>query len=317
MNSLTDVPGLRVGHWTDAGGRTGCTVVLAPPDGAVAAIDVRGGAAGTFNTELLRPANLVERVHALVLTGGSAFGLASCSGVIRYLKEQGTGLQYGDALIPIVCGGVIFDLGVASGPPPDAQAGYAACQAADAHPKRGSIGAGAGATVGKALRLGGAMRGGLGMASGRAGDHVVAVLAVVNAFGDVVDRQGRIVAGARQADGRFLDAIGAMAQSGHLRPAEGNNTTLAVVATTAQLTKEQAMKVAQMAHDGFGRAIRPAHTMVDGDLVFALSVASDAPAPADVSVLGAIAAEAVVEAILDAVRSASGDAAIPAVADRG
>lgn len=302
MGTLLDIPGLRIGHWT--GARTGCTVVLAPPEGAVAGIDVRGGAPAAYNTELLRPANLVERVNAIVLSGGSAFGLETSSGVVRCLREQGVGFLYGGTHVPIVCGGGIFDLGTAEGPPPNTASGYSACQAASAADiRRGLIGAGAGATVGKALGHDGAMAGGLGMASLSAGDHIVAALAVVNAFGDVLDRSGRIVAGARKPDGTFADTTALISSDGLLRHASASNTTLAVVGTTAALTREGAVKVAQMAHDGMARAIRPVHTMVDGDMVFCLSLPSADAAAADVSALGAMAAEALQDAIVDAVLS--------------
>jgi L-aminopeptidase/D-esterase-like protein len=305
VSSLLDVPGLRIGHWT--GERTGCTVVLTPPEGCIAGVDVRGGAPATYNVELLRPVNLVERVNALMLSGGSAFGLETCSGAIKWLRDQGTGFLYGGVYVPIVCGAGIFDLGVAQSPPPDGASGYAACEAASAgEDRRGLIGAGAGATAGKALGRAGSMAGGLGMASVRAGGHMVAALAVVNAFGDVVDRRGEIVAGARHPDGSFADAIGLVAGDGQLRHAAPSNTTLAIVATTAPLGREGAVKMAQMAHDGMARAIRPVHTMVDGDVVFGLSVPMRDAAPGDVSALGTMAAEALQDAILDAVRQANG-----------
>ncbi|HEX6513268.1 MAG TPA: P1 family peptidase [Chloroflexota bacterium] len=304
MGSLLEVPGLRIGHWT--GQRTGCTVVLAPPEGAVAGVDVRGGAAGTYNLEALRPLNIVERVNALVLTGGSAFGLETCAGAMHWLREQDTGFLYGGVRVPIVSGAVIFDLGVAQGPAPDLQAGYAASAAASLdEDRRGLVGAGAGATVGKALGRDHALPGGLGMASVRAGQHVVGALAVVNAFGDVVDRQGSILAGARRSDGTFADAVALIAEDGLLRHATLANTTLAVVATTAPLTREGVVKLAQMGHDGMARAIRPIHTMVDGDVVFALSVAEPHAEAGDVSALGAMAAEAVQDAIIDAVQHAA------------
>lgn len=304
MGGLLDVPGLRIGHWT--GRRTGCTVVLAPDEGAVAGVDIRGGAPGTYNVEALRPVNLVNRINALVLTGGSAFGLEACAGATRWLKDQGVGFEYGGVRVPIVCGACIFDLGVAEGPLPANESGYAACEAASAdEDRRGLLGAGAGATAGKALGRGGAMAGGLGMASRHAGAHVVAAMAVVNAFGDVVDRRGAIVAGARRPDGSFADAVGLIEQDGRLRHAAPSNTTLVVVATTAPLDRETATKVAQMGHDGMARAIRPAHTMVDGDVVFSLSVSEPGSAPADTSAVGAMAAEVVQDAILDAVRHAN------------
>jgi L-aminopeptidase/D-esterase-like protein len=302
--ALLDVPGLRIGHWT--GRRTGCTVILAPPEGAVAGIDVRGGAPAAYNTELLRPANLVQRVNAIVLSGGSAFGLETSGGAVRWLREQGVGFLYGGSYVPIVCGGGIFDLGVAEGPPPNAESGYQACQAASAsEDRRGLIGAGAGATVGKALGREGAMWGGLGMASTTAGGTVVAALAVVNAFGDVVDRAGRLIAGARSAHGEFADALRLIASDGLLRHTGPSNTTLAIVATTAALDREGAIKVAQMAHDGMARAIRPVHTMVDGDMVFCLAVPGPEPGTADLSALGAMAAEALEDAIIDAVRASN------------
>ena len=308
MGGLLDVPGLRIGHWT--GQRTGCTVVLAPREGAIAGIDVRGGAPATYNVELLRPVNLVERVNALVLSGGSAFGLETCAGAIKWLRDQGTGFLYGGVHVPIVCGAGIFDLGVAQGPAPDSAGGYAACQAASASEDgRGLVGAGAGATAGKVLGREGSMAGGLGMASVRAGRHVVAALAVVNAFGDIVDRRGEIVAGARKPDGTFADTVGLIAADGQLRHTAPSNTTLAIVATTAPLGREGAVKIAQMAHDGMARAIRPAHTMVDGDIVFSVSVPPPNAEPADVSAVGAMAAEALQDAILDAVRQANASGA--------
>jgi L-aminopeptidase/D-esterase-like protein len=305
MGGLLDVPGLRIGHWTGKG--TGTTVVLAPPEGAIGGIDIRGGAPGTYNVEALRPVNLVDRVNALVLTGGSAFSLEACSGVTRRLKEEGVGFVYGGVKVPIVCGAVIFDLGAAEGPPPDIDSGYEACKAASAtDDRRGLVGGGAGATAGKALGRGASMKGGLGMASVRVGPHVVAALAVVNSYGDVVGRDGRIVAGARRPDGSFADAIGLISSDGKLRHGETMNTTLAIVAATAPLQREGVVKLAQMAHDGMGRAIRPAHTMVDGDLVFSLAVPAEEAEPVDLSAVGAMAAEALQDAILDAVRHANG-----------
>jgi L-aminopeptidase/D-esterase-like protein len=304
MGSLLDVPGLRIGHWT--GARTGCTVLLAPADGAVAGIDVRGGAPAAYNTELLRPGNLVERINAIMLSGGSAFGLETSAGAIRWLKEQGIGFLYGGMRIPIVCGAGIFDLGSAQGPLPNADKGYMACQAGSPDDdRRGLVGAGAGATCGKVLGREGSMLGGLGMASIRAGDHVVAALAVVNAFGDVLCRDGSIVAGARRPDGSFVDAVSLISQDAQLRHASPSNTTLGIVATSAPLSREGTIKIAQMAHDGMARAIRPVHTMVDGDIVFSMSVPSPDAVAADVSALGVLAAEALQDAIVDAVTAAN------------
>lgn len=267
----------------------------------MAGVDVRGGAPATFDTELLRPGNLVQRVNALVLTGGSVFGLAACTGVTRWLAEQRIGFSFGGRVVPIVCGAAIFDLPNIPGSPPDADAGYTACQAASAEEdRRGRIGAGAGATAGKALGREHAMFGGLGMASLNCGRHVVAALAVVNAAGNVVDRSNKVIAGARQRDGSFADAVALLREHGRSRAAGRENTTLGIVATTASLTRDGATKLAQMAHDGLARAIRPAHTMADGDLVFALSVPARDAVEGDVSAVGAIAAEALQDAIVDA-----------------
>ncbi len=312
---ITDVPGLSVGHATDLQAATGCTVVLCER-GAVAGVDVRGSAPGTRETDLLRPMTLVERIHAVLLTGGSAFGLAAADGVMRFLEERGVGYDVRVAKVPIVPAAVIFDLAVGS--PlvrPDPAMGYAAARAASAGPvEEGTVGAGTGATVGK---LGGhatAMKAGVGTWALRLpGDVVVGALAVVNAFGDVLDdRTGQILAGARDpASGRFLDTARALV--GGARPAgPATNTTLAVVATNARLTKEQANKLAQLGHDGLARVISPVHTLFDGDTVFALSTGA---ADADPLALGAAAVEAVAEAVKRAVRLARGLGGIPGLAD--
>lgn len=312
MNAtLTAIPGLRVGHWTDLDAGTGCTVVLCP-QGAVAGGDVRGGAPGTRETALLSPTCSVERVHAVLLSGGSAYGLAAADGVMRWLEERGYGFDVGIAKVPIVPAAVLFDLPVGRADVrPDAAAGYAACQAAtDAPVVQGNVGAGTGASCGKALGFAQATKAGLGSAAIRlAGGVIVAALAAVNAFGDVIDpRSGRILAGARRLDdGGFADAMAYLANADGLaiaRLAErqrGQNTTLAVVATNASLSKPHMTKVAQMAHDGLARVIRPIHTMLDGDAIFALSLGEQR---ADVSVIGALAAEAVAQAVVNAVLAA-------------
>ncbi len=312
MNAtLTAIPGLRVGHWTDLDAGTGCTVVLCP-QGAVAGVDVRGGAPGTRETALLSPTCSMERVHAVLLSGGSAYGLAAADGVMRWLEERGYGFDVGVAKVPIVPAAVLFDLPVGRADVrPDAAAGYAACQAAtDAPVAQGNVGAGTGASCGKALGFARATKAGLGSAAIRlAGGVIVAALAAVNAFGDVIDPQsGRILAGARHLDdGGFADTMAYLANADSLaiaRLAEhrrGQNTTLAVVATNASLSKSHMTKVAQMAHDGLARVIRPIHTMLDGDAIFALSLGEQR---ADVSVIGALAAEAVAQAVVNAVWAA-------------
>jgi len=307
--AITDVDGLRVGHFTDARRPTGCTVVLAD-DGAVAGVDVRGAAPGTRETDLLDPSNLVERVHAVLLTGGSAFGLDAAGGVMAWLEEHGIGLAVGPARVPIVPAAVLFDLWVGDHRiRPDARAGRLACEAARAGaPAQGSVGAGAGATVGKLFGPQHTMKGGIGTASLRVGGFTVGAIVAVNAVGDVVDpATGRPVAGARTPDGRAMRGttrtlLGGMAAS---RPVAGAATTIGVVATDASLTKAQARKLAQVAHDGLARTIDPVHTMYDGDTLFALATGRRAGA-ADVALLGMAAASVTAAAVLNAVLLAEG-----------
>ncbi|MSP13721.1 MAG: peptidase S58 family protein [Chloroflexi bacterium] len=310
--TLTDVRGITVGHWTDRDAATGCTVILCE-GGAVAGVDVRGAAPGTRETDLLRPECLVERVNAILLGGGSAFGLAAADGVMHFLEERGWGFDVGVAKVPIVPAAILFDLAIGRADiRPAAPQGYLACQAATDGPvDEGSVGAGTGATVGKLLGAQFAMKGGLGSASLTLSNGVVvAALAAVNALGDVVDpATGKILAGTRQPGSEnFLNStdtmIYAAGRAGGAAPQTrpGVNTTLAVVATNAQLTKVQASQVARMAHDGLARAIRPVHTMFDGDTVFALSLGT---AAADLSVIGVAAAEVVAQAIIRAVKTAS------------
>jgi L-aminopeptidase/D-esterase-like protein len=318
--SLTDVVGLLVGHHTEAGRATGCTVVLCP-QGATCGVDVRGAAPGTRETDLLRPDNLVEQVHAVLLAGGSAFGLDAAGGVMRWLEAHGHGYPVGPARVPIVPAAVLFDLWVGDAHiRPGADSGFAACQAALASmPAQGSVGAGAGATVGKLFGIDRAMKGGIGTASLRVGAVTVAALVAVNAIGDVVDPlSGRIVAGARTADGRALLGSVAALLRGEL-PAgalAGMATTIGVVATDAALTKAQANKLATMAHDGLAHSIRPVHTMTDGDALFALATGGSGKA-GDMTVLGAMAAEVTARAVLNAVRAATGLAGLPAAREMG
>lgn len=273
-DSITDVLGITVGHFTDTRRPTGCTVILAH-DGAVGGVDVRGAAPGTRETDLLHPSNLVDQVHAILLAGGSAWRLDAAGGVMRWLEENGIGLPVRYGLVPIVPAAVLFDLPLGDARiRPDAQAGYAACVAASrSHPSQGNIGAGAGALVGKLFGIERAMKGGIGSASLRLDGVTVGALVACNALGDVVDpATGQVLAGARTADGASLlnirNAIIAGEQPNPLLA--GTNTTLAVVATDAALTKAQAHRLAQVAHDGLARAINPVHTMSDGDTVFAL-----------------------------------------------
>ena len=281
--------GVTVGHWTDTEGRTGCTVVLAP-DGAVGGVDVRGAAPGTRETELLRPAMLVERVHAVLLTGGSAFGLDAAGGVMRFLEERGKGFAIGPALVPIVPAAVIFDLLV--GDPrarPGADEGYAACVAATHAPARGPVGAGTGATVAKAGSRDQMRPGGVGVASGRAGPALVAAVMVANGVGGIWDDDLH----------EWIAPLRGWDAASNLFP--GANTTIGVVVTDAKLTKNEANRVATVAHDGIARAVRPAHTMYDGDTIFCLATGR-VEAPRDA--VEALAAQVVARAIAAGVRAA-------------
>lgn len=309
--SLTDVSGIKVGHFTETRRPTGCTVVIAE-QGAIAGVDVRGGAPGTRETDLLDPVNLVEKVHAVLLSGGSAFGLDAASGVIKYLEEREIGYDVRVAKVPIVPAAVLLDLSVGGDPKirPTSESGYKACLAATTSPvTEGNVGAGAGATVGKAFGLTRAMKGGLGTASLKLpGGIVIGAIVAVNALGDVRDpKSGKILAGARTPDGRsFANAMerlkeGILTFGSPL--ASPRNTTLGVVATNVALTKPQAAKVAQMAHDGLARTINPAHTPYDGDTIFALSTAT-VTTKVDVGIIGALAAEVVAEAVVRAVMNA-------------
>ncbi len=305
--TLSDVAGLRVGHHTDARRPTGCTVVLCEA-GAVAGVDVRGAAPGTRETDLLAPLNAIEQVHAVLLAGGSAFGLDAAGGVMRWLEERGIGVPVGAVKVPIVPAAILFDLWIGDASiRPDAAAGYAACAAAsNAAVAEGNVGAGAGASVGKLFGPEHAMRGGLGSASIRAGAVTVGALVAVNALGDVLDPAGgRVVAGARHADGGLLGITEALARGDPPPPLPvGAATTIAVVATDARLTKAQANKVAQMAHDGLARCIDPVHTMGDGDTVFALATGASGET-ADTTLVGALAARVLAQAVLRAVRAAT------------
>ncbi len=307
-DSIVDVAGVSVGHFTDTRRPTGCTVVLVP-EGAVCGVDVRGAAPGTRETELLSPLNAVEQVHAVLLAGGSAFGLDAAGGVMRWLEERGIGVQVGPARVPIVPAAILFDLWVGDARiRPDATAGHAACEAASREaPAQGNVGAGAGASVGKLFGIERAMKGGIGSASVTVGGITVGAIVAVNALGDVIDpASGQSIAGARTADGKALQGTMASLLHGEL-PAPfqpGAATTLGVIATDALLTKSQANKIAQMAHDGLARSINPVHTMGDGDTLFALGTGA-AGRTASTTLLGALAAEVTARAVVKAVRAAS------------
>lgn len=323
-NAITDVPGVRVGHAQDESALTGCTVVLFD-NGAVGGVDQRGGAPGTRETDSLHPMHLVNKVNAIMLAGGSAFGLDAASGAVRYLEERGIGFDVRVAKVPIVPAAILFDLAIGSASVrPDEEMGYRACLSASAEPPaEGCVGAGTGATVGKILGVGQAMKSGIGTASVETGGGViVGAIAAVNAFGDVIDpATGQIVAGARAiqagplhigGQGYFADSMEVMKSlvgRTILGFASRTNTVIGVVATNASLDKEETNKVAQMAQDGLARAVRPAHTMLDGDTIFAAAVGER---QADVNIVGAYAAEAFTQAILRAVRAAKPMAGLPA-----
>ena len=323
-HSITDVRGIEVGHAQDEEALTGCTVVLCRK-GAVAGVDVRGGAPGTRETDLLDPINLVQKVHAIVLAGGSAFGLEAATGVVRYLEEHKIGFNSGVAKVPIVPSAILYDLNLGRADVrPDSAMGYAAASSASTEaPAEGNVGAGTGATVGKMFGMGLAMKSGLGTASiSLGGGIVVGALVAVNGWGDVVDPQtGQIIAGLRSGRAgplrvgkkdTFADTLSMMKSPtgrGLLALAARANTVIGVVATNAGLTKAGATKIAQMAQDGIGRTVRPAHTMLDGDAIFALSTGTR---KVDVSIIGAFAAEAMVEAVIRAVKAAKPAGGLPA-----
>lgn len=321
-DTMTAIKGIAVGHYTDYENLTGCTVIRFPSGGATAGVDVRGSAPGTRETDLLSPTSMVEHIHALVLAGGSAFGLDAASGVMRCLKEEGIGLDTGGGiLVPIVPAAGLYDLTAGnSSIHPDAHWGYEACKNAEGSPvQQGNIGTGTGATVGKVMGMNRAMKGGLGsFAIGLPGGIIIAALTIVNAVGDVVDpRTGLIVAGARgEIEGEFLDSTRLLQEQSSLTLFPGTNTTLAVVATNAYFSKTELTKIAQMAHDGLARAIRPAHTMYDGDTIFAVSVPNNLEKKQlDVTITGSIAAEVLAESIIRAIKLAKSLNDYPCYAD--
>lgn len=316
MPTITDVPGILVGHTHDPAAFTGVTVVLAP-EGTVGGVDVRGGAPGTRETDLLRPENMVQHVDAVVLAGGSAMGLAAATGVVQWLRERGRGFDTGVARVPIVPAAVIFDLTVGSAEAfPDAAMGYTACGAAAVDVAEGCVGAGMGATVGKLFGPGFAMKSGVGTWSERLPDGTtVGALVVVNAFGDVWREHGPLIAGLRLPEGGLADTTAQLRDPRVVelfgsRGGVGENTTIAVVATDARLDKAGTTKLAQMAHDGLARTIRPVHTPFDGDAVFAL--ATGARPALHLALLGSVAADVLARAVERAALEATGMGGLPA-----
>jgi len=318
-NAITDVPGMLVGHAQDLGGATGCTVVLCPP-GTVGGVDIRGSAAGTRQADSLNSSHFVDEVHAILLAGGSAFGLDAAGGVMGFLEEKGVGYQTSAARVPIVPTAIIYDLGLGtSRVRPDKQMGYQAClNSRSGSVAEGSVGVGTGASVGKLLGICWATKGGVGTASVASPSGViVAALVAVNAFGDVIGQEGRkILAGARDPKdpARFIDSAAAIKGGISLPRQEDRlqNTTLGVVATNVKLSKRQTIKIAQMGHSGLARSISPIHSTVDGDLIFALSAGDQ---QADVNAIGLMAEEAVAVAVRRAIRAADGLGLLPAYRD--
>jgi len=326
-SAITDISGIKVGHETNGDALTGCTVILCE-EGAVGGVDQRGGAPGTRETDLLHPMHMVEKIHAVLLAGGSAFGLDAASGVMKYLEENEIGFNTGVARVPIVPAAILFDLGIGDQTiRPDAAMGYLAAQKATSEqPTEGNIGAGTGCTVGKILGPGQSMKSGIGTASLEIGGGVsVGAIVAVNAFGDVINPQShQIIAGARAtkvgplkigAEGYFADTLTVMRSligRTALGFASRTNTVIGVIATNAKLDKNETNKIAQMAHNGLARTIRPAHTMFDGDTIFALATGKK---NADVNIVGAFAAEVMTEAVLRGVQAAKSVAGLPAASD--
>ena len=320
-SGITQVPGIRVGHFTLPGGLTGCTVLLADGEGAVGGIAQRGGAPGTRETDLLDPLNLVERVNAVVLSGGSAFGLDAAQGVTKFLEEKNIGFKTTAGVVPIVPAAILFDLGFAGNKVrPTADCGYKAAAAATGQSiAEGNVGAGAGATVGK---IGGGrmpMKAGIGSAAiALPNGLIVGAIVAVNAVGDVIDpATGAVVAGARDSNGKIADARRVLrAGSPTTTPRPGENTTIGIVATNARLTKAQASRMALMADDGLARALFPSHTLGDGDTVFALATGGWT-GTADISNVGALAADVMAEAIVRAAVMARSAGGLPSATDLG
>lgn len=317
-NTILDVPGIKVGQSSDLKALTGCTVVLCET-GAVCGVDVRGGAPGSRETDLLRPENLVEKVHAVFFAGGSAFGLDGASGVMQYLEEKGIGFDVGVTHVPIVPASVLFDLTVGSHEVrPDKEMAYKAClSATDEYVEQGNVGAGTGATVGKILGMKNCMKSGLGTSSKKVGELVVGAIVAVNAFGDVINPgTGEIIAGALKDNSEeFADTLQVL-EGFEIKKESKNvfigNTTIGLVATNASLTKAEAKKVASMAHNGFAKTIRPCHTMFDGDTIYALSTSN---LKADINLVGSLACEVMAQAVISAVINAEGIAGLKSYTD--
>lgn len=308
--SITDVPGILVGHEENKDAKTGCTVVLSKA-GAVAGVDVRGFAPGTRETDLMRPGNMVDRVHGILLTGGSAYGLDAAGGIMEYLEEEGVGFDTGSALVPIVGGAVIYDLDLGDASiRPDKAMGYSACKNASKDPvKEGSLGAGTGASVGKILGPDNAMKGGIGSASIELAEGIfVGGIFVVNAFGDIFDyKEDAIIAGARDPQkGEFINTSEYLLNMAGQINSKLGNTTIGVIATNANINREEANSLASIAHDGLALSIKPVHTKLDGDTVFVLATGNqDKDTKMDLLLLGNAVVEVTRRAIINAVKASN------------
>lgn len=302
--NITDIPGIKIGHAQDYDAATGCSVIICE-NGAVAGVDVRGGSPGTRETDLLNPVNLVDRIHAVVLSGGSAFGLDASSGVMKYLEERSIGFDVSVTKVPIVCSAVLFDLNIGDFKVrPDKNMGYAACKNVSKNFKNGNIGAGTGATVGKILGPEFSMKGGLGSACIKIGNLMVGAVIAVNCLGDVIDpSNGNIIAGVLNTNkNSFAGTENIMiSQYNNKKNLFSGNTTIGTVITNASMTKANANKVASMAHNGYGRTMRPAHSMFDGDTIFTMATCE---VEADINVVGLLSARVVEMAVINAVKEA-------------
>ncbi|WP_010531926.1 P1 family peptidase [Lentibacillus jeotgali] len=305
QRKLTDIEGIKVGHEQDYNGATGSTVILCE-EGAVAGVDVEGGSPGTRETALLSPVNRVDKAHGILLSGGSAFGLDAAAGIMEYLEDHNSGFDVGVTKVPIVPGAILFDLGLGDYKArPDKKMGLQACKnAAEDYCKEGTIGAGTGATVGKVLGMERAMKGGLGTYCIQVGELMVGAMVAVNCFGDVINPQtGEIIAGAFTKDGHFVNTEEFMIKEFENQQIKNQeNTTIGVVVSNAKFNKAEANKLASMAHDGFARTMRPSHTMVDGDTIFALATGE---VECDLDLVGLLAANVMGEAVVRAIKKAT------------
>jgi L-aminopeptidase/D-esterase-like protein len=317
-NSITDIRGISVGHYTDLKNATGCTVIL-PEKGAIGGVEVRGSAPGTRETDLLRPMNLVQEIHGILLSGGSAFGLNAAGGVQKYLEEREIGFKIGPTVVPIVPAAILFDLGLLNHKvrPTEIDAYQSCLNATKGSIKQGTVGAGTGATVGKILGFDQSTKGGIGTASIRMGSGIsVGAIVAVNAFGDIIDpNDGQLIAGPRNIKtNKFENTNDYLLKQSNILSLNPTNTTIGVIATDAKLNKEQVNRLATFAHNGLAQAVRPSHTMSDGDAFFSLATGESSVTP-NMNSLGVAVVKVVIESILNAIKCASGLGNIPSISE--